>query len=171
MKKLIWMMISVALLWSCQDSNNQDQESDFTGNEVVYPLQPDSEYNVNGTVTFKEKKDGSTLIRVALSGTEGSIQHPVHIHLGEISAPGADVYANLTPVLGKTGISETVLTRVSDESTITYKQLVALNACMKIHLAADGPSRDIILAAGNIGSNAAKESSTGRLGIGVCKSE
>lgn len=169
MKKLLLVLVTPFLAWACQDS--EAVKDDFTGNETVYALEPGSEYNIDGTVTIKEKSDGKAFVVVALSGTDGSIQHPVHIHLGDISAPGADVYALLNPVSGNTGISETLLNQSVDESTITYEQLTRLDACLKVHLAASGPDRDIILAGGNIGTNAGKESSSGRTGFGVCKSE
>ena len=169
MKKVIGGILLAGSLIACQD--NETGNKDFTGSETVYALTAGSEYDVDGTVTLKEKTDGSTVVIVALSGTEGNAEHPVHIHLGDIAAPGADVYALLNPVVGSVGTSETSLTKVADESTITYKQLVALNACMKVHLAATGESKDIILAGGNIGSAVTKASSSGRVAFGVCKSE
>jgi len=170
MKKVFGlMMFGLLLLAACQD--NDQPASDFTGNEATYALLQGSQYDIDGTVTIKEKNDGSAFIVVALSGTEGDIQHPVHLHLGNIAEPGADVYASLTPVLGKTGISETHLTKLADESAITYKQLIELVACVKVHLAASGPDKDIVLAGGNIGKASTDDSSGGRLGFGVCKSE
>jgi len=168
MKKLIWGVLAMVFIMSCQD--NEKAKDDFTGNEVTYALLAGSEYNVDGSVTIREKNDGSAFITVTLSGTEGDIEHPVHIHLGNIATPGADVYANLNPVLGRTGKSETQLTTLSDESTVTYQQLIELFACMKIHLSASGPQKDIVLAAGNIGTAVADDSSLGRLGVGTCKS-
>lgn len=154
---------------ACQDSESVNSE--FTGNETVYALQQASDYAISGDVTFKERKDGTALISVVLSGTEGPIEHPAHLHLGDLSTPDAEVAALLNPVIGLTGKSETIVSRLSDESTITYQQLIDLNACIKIHLAASGADRDIILAAGNIGSAFSLDSTTGRIGIGVCKSE
>lgn len=153
----------------CQE--NEVGKSDLTGNETVYPLQQGSVYDISGTIAFKEKKDGSTLAIVQLSGTEGDIIHPVHLHLGDIAAPGADVAALLNPVSGNTGKSETHLNHLADESPLSYVELISLNACIKIHLAEAGPERDIILAAGNIGEAANKDVSNGRLGISGCKSE
>lgn len=170
-KIMKWLILGLAIgasLVACQE--NENIKSDYSGDETVYPLQQASAYNVNGTVTFKEKCDGSASIIVALSGTEGNIEHPVHLHLGNITAPGADVAALLNPVLGKSGMSETQLLRLADETSITYKQLIDMNACIKVHLAASGPDRDVILAGGNIGL-AATDLSTGRSGIGICKSE
>lgn len=165
---VLGLVIAVSLM-ACQE--NESFKRDYSGSETVYPLQQASDYTINGTVTFKEECDGTALIVVALSGTEGNIEHPVHLHLGDITATGADVAALLNPVLGKTGISETKLLTLADESPITYKQLINLNACIKVHLAASGPDRDVILAGGNIGSAASTDLSSGRSGIGICSSK
>lgn len=157
-----------ASMLACQDK--EDIKTEFTGNETVYALLQASDYHVNGTVTFKERLDGSALVDVSLSGTEGSIEHPVHLHLGDITTPSADVAALLSPVEGSSGRSETILIRLADETPITYKELIALDACIKIHLSATGENRDIILAGGNIGAAAAKDVSTGRVGFATCKS-
>lgn len=166
MKKMIGVLMGMLVMVACQE--NEKAKDEFTGNQAIYPLIAGSQYNINGDVTFQERNDGSTLITVALSGTEGDIEHPVHLHLGDLTAPGADVYALLNPVIGKTGKSETILSQSSAETPITYAQLLKLSACMKIHLAASGPDRDIILAAGNIGAASDDDSSTGRLGVSVC---
>ena len=91
--------------------------------------------------------------------------------MGDIATDAAPIAALLSPVLGSTGTSETHLTNLADESTITYKQLIGLNACIKVHLSDAGPDQNVILAAGNIGVAAAKESANGRVAIGTCKSE
>jgi hypothetical protein len=169
MKQVIGLLTLVAFLIACQESVSP--KTDFTGNESTYALLSGSTYPINGTVTFKEKKDGSTFIRIEVSGTEGEIQHPVHLHMGDISVAGADVIALLNPVLGKTGISETDLSMLSDESTITYQQLVQYNGCIKIHLSDSGPDKNIILAGGNIGVAITKDASAGRTEMQVCKSE
>lgn len=168
MKKLILGFVTAFYMLGCQDNENLNE--DYTGNEVVYALQQASAYTVNGTVTFRERTDGATTVVVTLSGTEGNSEHPVHLHLGNITEPGADVAALLNPVLGKSGTSETNLSQLSDETPLTYKQLIDLNACIKIHLAASGPDRDIILAGGNVGLAANTDASTGRSGIGICNS-
>lgn len=171
MKKSIYvLLISVlGMTTACQETD-AIEESEFTGNEALYALQAGSTYPINGTATFKEKKDGSTLVTISVSGTEGNLQHPVHLHLGNIAAPDADVSALLSPVVGKTGVSETILSKLADETPISYKQLIELNACIKIHLSSSGPDKDVILAAGNIGAAVADDPG-GRLGISVCKSE
>lgn len=168
LKRLILGLISIIALAGCQE--NEHLNAEYTGNEMVYPLLQASDYPIQGSVTFKEKKDGSALIIVALSGTEQGAEHPVHLHLGNLSAPDAAVAALLNPVIGKTGIGETQLLRLADEQPVTYKELLQFDACIKVHLAASGPDRDIILAGGNIGL-AIRDLSSGRLGIVQCQSE
>ncbi len=167
MKKVIAGFVFL-LTVSCQE--NEPLVDDFTGNEVVYSLQSGSVYPISGNATFKEKKDGNAVIVIELTGTEGNIEHPVHLHLGDIAAPGAEVAALLNPVTGSTGKSETTFTLLADETPINYSQLIELNACIKIHLATSGPDRDIILAGGNIGSSRGARLA-GKNEISICKSE
>ncbi|MFN8689984.1 MAG: hypothetical protein ACK5XL_08290, partial [Cyclobacteriaceae bacterium] len=109
---------------------------------------------------------------VKLDGLSGKDQHPVHLHLGDLSLADADIAVLLSPVSAASGISETSLTKWADETPVTYTSILALNASIKVHLSETGAGRDIILAAGNIGAAATdKASSGGRLGVGICKSE
>jgi hypothetical protein len=144
--------------------------NEFTGRETVYALQPASAYAVSGTVTFKERKDGHTTVSVELSGTSGPARHPVHLHLGDLATPDADIAALLTPVAAATGKSETTLAVLADESAVTYDALMELRASVKIHLADTGPERDIILAAGNIGRAFTEDVASGRTKIALCQS-
>lgn len=168
MKNLLFLLVFSVLLISCQENVSTN---DFTGNETTYDLQSASQYNISGIVTLKEKRDGTTVVVVKLAGTSGESKLPVHLHLGDISTPGADVAALLTPVNAKTGISETVLKQLADETEISYSDLIKLNACVKIHLSDVGPERDIVLAGGNIGASMSKSIENGRTGFVPCKSE
>lgn len=168
MKRLLFGWGIAASLFACQEK--EEIKSEYTGNETVYALLQASDYNVQGTVTFRERIDGNAEVDITLSGTEGAIEHPVHLHLGDISVPGADVAALLSPVIGSTGRSQTILTRLADESTITYRELLNLDACIKVHLSAVGENRDIILAGGNIGAASSRDVSMGRSAFGVCGS-
>ena len=168
MSKLVVFIASILVLSSCQKS---EVVSDFTGNETKYALPQASTYPISGVVTLKERKDGSTTVLVELSGTQGDAKFPVHLHLGDLSTPKAAVAALLTPALATTGKSETVLTALADETTVSYQKLIAMNACIKIHLADVGSDRDVILAGGNIGKSATTGNASGRLGFADCKSE
>ncbi|RAV98385.1 hypothetical protein [Pseudochryseolinea flava] len=161
-------LISLALV-ACQE-NESVKKNDFTGNEATYALKPGSEYAVQGAVTFQEKVDGTILVTLQLTGTEGKLQHPVHLHLGNIGTPDADVAAQLMPVEGSNGKSETILSQLADESKITYNDIIGLDACIKVHLAASGPDKDIVLAGGNIGKAFANDGAAGRLGFSTCRS-
>lgn len=168
MKSVLGIVLS-GLIWvSCQENENT---SEFTGNETTYSLQSASQYNVSGIVTIKERRDGTSTVLVNLQGTSGDSKLPVHLHLGDIATPAADVAALLSPVSAKTGISETSFSQLADESTILYADLINLEACIKVHLSDVGLERDIILAGGNIGQSVAKAAASGRIGVGVCKSE
>ncbi|MCW5912794.1 MAG: hypothetical protein KIT62_17115 [Cyclobacteriaceae bacterium] len=168
MKRVTWVVWIGLIVAACQENENI---SDFTGNEITYALRPGSDYDVTGTVIFKERRDGTTSVWITLTGTDGNDKLPVHLHLGDVSEADADVAALLSPVDAKSGKSETVLTRLADESEVTYTSLLKLEACIKIHLADTGPGRDVVLAAGNIGESFSKAIANGRTGIGVCKSE
>jgi hypothetical protein len=167
MQKLALVVVAVILVAGCQKN---EVVSQFTGNETTYSLQQSSQFAVSGTVTFRERKDGKIVAVVALTGTEGDIKHPVHLHLGDITAVGADIALLLNPVNALTGKSETTFNKLADESDIDYQRLVQLQACVKIHLGDTGPDRDVVLAAGNIGAAVANNVG-GRLGVSVCKSE
>ncbi len=93
------------------------------------------------------------------------------MHLGDITTPDGDIAALLSPVNSKTGLSETKLTQLANETSILYGELIKLEACLKVHLSDTGAERDIILAGGNIGESAAKAISSGRTAVSVCKSE
>ena len=167
MYKVMGLFLGMALVTSCQKS---EVVSEFTGNQTTYPLQAGSSYPISGTVTFKERNDGAVTISVKLAGTSDGTTSPVHLHLGDVSTIQASVAALLSPVTGKTGESETILRTLADESAVTYQNLIQLDACIKVHLSDVGPERDIILAAGNVGTATTKSIASGRLGIAVCKS-
>jgi hypothetical protein len=163
-------LILVATVLSCQSPSNE-VVSDFTGNETTYDLQSGSEHAVTGTISFKERRDGKITAFVQLSGTSGTARFPVHLHLGDLSTPDADIALLLNPVDAATGRSQTTFSMLSDETTLTYDQLTNLEASVKIHLGETGEERNVILAAGNIGASFTKAKPTGRTGIATCKSE
>lgn len=163
--KNLWV-IALIVLASCQKS---ETVSDFTGNQSTYGLVQASQYAVSGTVVFKERKDGGTTVQVQLKGTDGNTQLPLHLHMGDVSSNGAVVAALLSPVNAKTGISETVITQLADETKVSYKDLMKLAAYLNVHASDSGPESNVILAAGNIGANGTKMSAN--LQIGVCQTK
>jgi hypothetical protein len=167
MKHLIGIVM-VILVVSCQEI---EAPTDFTGYETTYEMVSGSTHDVKGIVTFKERFDGFATIVIQLSGTGGEAKHPVHLHLGNLSTPKADIAAVLNPVFANSGKSETTLTSLADETKITYADLASLNACLKVHLSDTGPEREIVLAGGNIGKSYVESISTGKQDVATCKGE
>ncbi|MCX8490731.1 MAG: hypothetical protein ORN54_06655 [Cyclobacteriaceae bacterium] len=166
MKTIGGIVSFLCLMCACTTNENV---SEFTGKQTTYALQKASQYDVSGTVAFKEKRDGSVVVVVDLTGVSRDSKYPVHLHLGDLSTPRANVAALLTPLAGKTGKSETTLTKLADETAISYSDLTNLEACIKIHLSDVGPEKDIVIAAGNIGATATRSIAGGRLGIASCQ--
>lgn len=165
MKRLM-VFVSLLVLAACQRS---EVVSDFTGNQATYGLIQASQYSVSGTVTFKERKDGTTTVIVQLKGTDGASELPAHLHMGDVASNGAEVAALLNPVNAKTGVGETIVTQLANETKVTYKDLLKLAAYVNVHASITGPESSVILVAGNIGSNGTKTSSANQ--IGVCSSK
>jgi hypothetical protein len=167
-------VLILAIVFSCDNSDDAIVSSDLTGVSTTYSLQQASLWNINGTAIFSEKKDGSTLIQIKLDGigdTQGNSELPVHLHLGNISTDQAEIAALLNPVNIKTGASETSLTLLANETNISYAALKEMDACIKIHLSSFGEGKDVVLAAGNIGAAVAGPLAGGRIKVGTCKSE
>ncbi len=169
MKALRFLFV-IGLLAACQ-SAAPEAESVFTGNGVTYDLQSGSPHGVTGTIVFKERRDGKVTASVQLLGTAGAQLHPVHLHLGNLSTPDADVALLLNPVNAADGKSVTTFSMLADVSQFTYEKLSDLEASIKIHLGDVGDDRNVILAAGNIGLSFMKANPGGRTGIATCKSE
>jgi len=163
--KAQWL-IAIVVLAGCQKN---DVVSEFTGNQASYGLTQASQYPVSGTVTFKERKDGATTVLIQLKGTDGTTQLPVHLHMGDVTSNGAEVAAILTPAYGKTGVSETLISQLADQTKVSYRDLLKISAYINVHASVSGPESAVILAAGNIGVNGTKTSSSSR--IGVCSNK
>jgi hypothetical protein len=165
---LFIMLIGLGL--GCSDEEPQVDEV-YTGNESTYPLESASEFDISGAATFKERVDGGTDVFIVLDKTFDTGEFPVHLHFGDVSTDKAEIASLLLPVAGNNGTSKTTISTLSDESKVTFNDLKDFDGCLKIHLAATGEGRDIVLAAGNIGKAFTASATNGRVGIGVCKSE
>ncbi|MEQ8924491.1 MAG: hypothetical protein RLO81_01695 [Fulvivirga sp.] len=166
MKRLFILLIAVWFT-AC----NEDEEvSDYTGNQVTYDLVQSSDFPVQGTATFRERRDSNIELFIQLSGTEGTIEHPAHLHYGDVSVADAEVAKLLLPVRGSSGKSVTIFNRLNDETLITYNDLLTFDGHIKVHLDG-GANKSTILASGNIGSAFTKNPSVGRKEIAVCRME
>ena len=166
---LIAFVLLIPLLFACSNTNDKGMEPDnYSGNSETYTLYQASEYNVNGTVTFKELKTGFTEVEINVTPTEKGLLHPGHIHFLSIDANG-DIAAVLNPIDGEIGKSITIINEFEDGSSINYQDFIQLDACIKVHLSSTPPDYHTILVGGNIAAAQSKENPFGRLEITVCK--
>lgn len=144
----IFLSVLLFGLLSCDEN---EEPLVYTNNQQVFELIQSSQFPISGTATFLERRDGFVEIRIELNGTEGNIEHPAHLHYGDVSNPDAEVAAVLEPVLGSTGQSITLVNKLSNENILTYQKLTDFDGHIKVHQDS-GPNKNTILAAGNIGS-------------------
>lgn len=172
MKKIavfLTLLGSVSFM-GCGD-NSPNITDEFTGKETTFTLDQASDFPIFGTVTFKERMDLDVQVTVELEGTEGDISHPVHLHYGNLSTPDAEIAVLLNDLDAKTGVSQTDISVLSDESTFRFDDLANFEGSVKIHLAASGDGRNVVLAGGNVGLSADKANTGGRQKIAICKSK
>lgn len=162
-----FLLILLTGLISC--SSDDEVPSVYTSNEVIYSLEAGSQFPISGTATVKERTTGDLEFIIQLNGTDGDIEHPVHLHYGDVSTPDAEIAAMLNPVFGETGQSITVFNKLGDETPFSFEYLENFNGHIKVHQDS-GPNKDVILAYGNIGI-ASSQSTNGRISIAICKSE
>jgi hypothetical protein len=164
-KKTIFAVFLVTML-GCETYEQFEVPSDLTGNSVTYFLQSGSYWNTPGMITFHEKINGATMIKLKVTGIPDmkATGLPVHIHAGDISTEHADIVAHLQTIFTLTGESTTHL-------TTPYEYFKNMNGSVKVHLSEAGEGRNVVIAAGNIGKAATESNPGGRLKIAVCKSE
>lgn len=121
----------------------------FTGNDVQYTLDSRNSSGVSGTVTFKERNDGTTLGILDLSGTPQDGNHPAHIHQNSASE-GGPIVISFNNVDGTSGQSRTQIEEFDDGSAVTYQDITNYDGYVNIHLSPDDLT---VVAQGNIGSN------------------
>lgn len=126
-------------------------ENELTGESKTYTLGPVSNPSINGTVTFARRKSGFTLVTISLTGTTAGGNHPSHIHANN-AATGGPIALDFTNVNGTTGKSLTHVTKLNNNTPITYAQLLTYNGYVNVHLSPT--SLSTLIAQGNIGSNA-----------------
>ncbi len=152
---LVVIVLSLATIVGCAD--DKDNIGEFTGQEITYQLYSSSDYNHDGHITFKERKDKTVEAEVFLEDTQSGAFHPLHLHYGPLGADG-DLATLLNPIDGATGVSKTQFGFLGDESSFTFTDLLNFDGSVKVHLD-NGRFKEIVLAGGNIGSNRLNETS------------
>lgn len=98
-------------------------------NKTVYDIQVKDQLGVSGTVTFTETSATVTTIDIALVGGD-SDSHPSHIHFNSAVEGGA-IALTLNSVVD--GYSSTQVTKLNDNSSINYSQLIVYNGYVNVH--------------------------------------
>lgn len=123
--------------------------NEMTGESYSYDLDSKAVSTINGTVTFYERKDGSTLATIMLNGTTSG-SHPGHIH-DNTAVESGGIAITFTPVDGATGMSMTNIRTKDDNTAITYDELLNYNGYINIHNSAT--DLGTLIAQGDIGAN------------------
>jgi len=124
----------------------------LTGESVTYNLNSVTEDAIEGTVTIYERISGAALVEIKLDGTNGEDSYPAHIHVNSVEEGGGMVVI-LEPVHGGSGISNTHVEMMMDETAVTYDDLLVYDGHINVHLSE--AQMDVIISQGNIGTNAA----------------
>lgn len=140
--------MALATLTGCKKDDEKDDK--YTGKMETYTLNMVSNPAVSGTVIFKEMKDMTTEVTIALTGTSAGMMHPAHIHAGATGDNGA-IVVPLTDVDGATGKSVTMVKQLSGGTAITYNELINYAGYVNVHKS----STDLatLIAQGDIGGS------------------
>lgn len=132
-------------------------QGDVGGNVITdtnksYTLATEGTYGVSGTALFEKRKNGNTLVTLALTGTISDDLYPAAIHLGSVSSVGGGpVVMTLSHVEGATGKSYTNIRQLNDGTVITYDNWLVYQGYLTIY---QMPLLSgTVIAQGNIGSN------------------
>lgn len=132
-------------------------QSDIGGNALTstnktYDLDVQNASGVAGTALFQKRKNGKTLISIALSGTVAGGTHPAIIHIGSVATVGGGpIVKTLNPVDGVTGMSYTNLSVLDDQTPVTYDNMLVYDGYIAIHQSELVMGN--VLCIGNIGAN------------------
>ena len=169
------MIVVVVLMLNSACSNSDEESSIYTGREVSYNLLEGSYMDnaTSGNIIVKERNDHSIDIQLLLDGTLDQAIHPVHLHYGSLLDDGlvAEFLHNVEDIGEHHGQSITHLTELSDGSTMTFDRFISMDGSIKVHFEEEGPLKDVILGATNIGTNY-NMADVGLIGdISVCNSK
>ncbi len=124
--------------------------NELTGEVTSYALSTKDVPGISGNVKFEERKDGSVLATIALTGTPNTGSHPAHIHKNS-AAEGGPIAITFNSVNGATGKSLTSIRNQDDGTNFNYQLLKSYNGYVNVHLSV--AELNVIVAQGNIGIN------------------
>ncbi|SFU12419.1 hypothetical protein SAMN04489724_4110 [Algoriphagus locisalis] len=151
MRNVILVLLVLIGFGSCSES---DQDL-YTGQKLDFQLYKASDFDYSGTFSVRELIDGNLEVTIQLVGerSTAATTFPAHLHYGSYTDPDAPMAVMLTPVSGADLLSKTVLGTLMDGTKLSFEDMKTFDGHVKVHLANEGPDYEVILVAGNVGSN------------------
>ncbi|WP_109299017.1 hypothetical protein [Aquimarina sp. AU474] len=153
MKNLILLLLTTSFF--CSSCNNDDDNDELvTSQEFIIKELNNS--GINGTATFEKFSSGQIIVSLTLSGTESEKSYTANIYNNSITEDG-DIAISVGAINGEFGTGAHIISNLDyqDPNTpatpITYEELIQFDGHIKI---LNNDNESIIIAAGNIGSNA-----------------
>ena len=125
-------------------------QNELTGTSKAYALSELAVAGIEGTATFYERNNGEALGVLQLINTPAGGLHPAHIHMNT-AVEGGGIAFSFNPVDGDTGVSNTQVSQLDDETPFGYDEVLDFNGYINVHLSAEQLST--IVAQGDIGQN------------------
>jgi hypothetical protein len=151
MKKLVILFLMGIILFSCQE----EEKTDYTGNELTFDLFQGSDFAYTGKVFVRELISSDLEMTIRLSGTKGDSEYyfPAHLHFGAYDNLDSPIAYLLNPVDIRQLESITILGQLSNGTKLKFEDFKNFDGHIKVHLADSGPEYQIILSVGNVGRN------------------
>lgn len=125
-------------------------DNELTGASVSYQLNEVDVPGIEGTATFYQRQNGTSLAVIELENTIPGASYPSHIHENDVATTGPIIFT-FNNIDGDTGISETNVEFLDDDTPFGYDEVVTVNGYINVHLS--DSQLDVLVAQGNIGSN------------------
>ncbi|MBZ9779579.1 CHRD domain-containing protein [Psychroflexus sp. CAK8W] len=125
-------------------------QNELTGESKNYELEERAVPGISGSVLFEERLNGEALATISLEGTPDGGEHPAHIHMNTAVEGGGILYT-FNPVNGTTGMSQSNVAALDDETEFGYADVLGVDGYVNVHLSAD--DLGTIVAQGDIGQN------------------
>ncbi len=124
--------------------------NELTGNSKNYILEPVEYQEASGKIEIYERKSRESMVRVTLLNKPLNNDLPVSLYSNSYGE-NSDLILNLNPIKPGKSFSDSHVSELKSGETVLYQDLINLNGHIRVHLGVT--TFNIILAAGNIGSN------------------
>ena len=125
-------------------------QNELTGESIIYLLSEVDMSGVSGRTTFYGRTNGEALAIIELQNTQIDGVHPAYIYSNDVATTG-DIIFTFNPVDGNTGISQTNLAVLDNDTVFGFEDVLGVNGHINVHLSEI--LINMIIAQGNIGSN------------------